>query len=80
MTETIWIERKANEEVLQDVNEKWCLLEAIMKMEIKWIDRITRRYIFMKNIIENKILENKAQNNVTSKMSIENRIPTSITS
>ena len=55
MTRISWIEKKSNERVLAEVNERRSLMESIQRRKIKLIGHLIRHNEVMKNIFEGKI-------------------------
>jgi len=50
--EKLWIEHKTNEALLDEVNEKWTLMNTIMKIKIKSIWHLLRHNEFITIIVE----------------------------
>lgn len=56
MTRTSWIERKRNETILEEIEERRNLITSIMKRKVKLVGHLLRHNEFITNIIEGRVL------------------------
>ena len=61
MDRVSWSDRKTNEQVLIDVEEKRCLLEAVVKRKKNWIGHVMRGDGLLKLVIEGRMKGKKAR-------------------
>lgn len=59
MTKTDWTERKANQEIPEEIEEQRVLIVVIEKRKTKYLGHVMREGYSIKNILNGKILNEK---------------------
>ena len=55
MEKVSWRDKKTNEQVLHDVDEKRSLLEEVLKRKKNWIGHVVRREGLLKQVMEGRM-------------------------
>ena len=55
MEKISWVDRKTNEEVLREVNEKRCIVDIIVKRKKNWIGHVVRGEGLLKWVLEGRM-------------------------